>query len=290
MNWSAGDGADVARGFATETSTVPTDPAGEVAVICVGPSTMNDEAAATPKATAVAPVKPVPVTTTDVPPALSPEPGDTLLTTGVAKYVNWSAGVAGLMPPGLVTVTSTVTADSAGETAVIWVGLFTVNDAAFTGPNFTAVTDVKVVPVMTTEVPPLVDPSEGEIPVTAGVRKKVNWSDALGALDPPGVVTTTSTTCGALAGAVAVIVVSLVTVKLVAGVVPKATAVAPVKLVPVMVTVVPPAVGPEVGLTPVTVGTLIEGSDAVTRTAMPPEIPTGLWVADGCTAAATLVS
>ena len=31
--------------------------------------------------------------------------------------------------------------------------------------------------------------------------------------------------------------------------------VAPVKLVPVMVTVVPPAEGPEVGLTPVTVGT-----------------------------------
>ena len=35
---------------------------------------------------------------------------------------------------------------------------------------------------------------------------------------------------------------------------PKLTAVAPVKLVPVMVTTVPPAVGPLLGLTPVTVG------------------------------------
>ena len=40
----------------------------------------------------------------------------------------------------------------------------------------------------------------------------------------------------------------------VAAVAPNVTAVAPVKLVPVIVTVVPPAVGPAVGLTPVTVG------------------------------------
>jgi hypothetical protein len=35
---------------------------------------------------------------------------------------------------------------------------------------------------------------------------------------------------------------------------PNLTAVAPVKLVPVMTTLVPPAVGPDVGDTPVTVG------------------------------------
>ena len=57
------------------------------------------------------------------------------------------------------------------------------------------------------------------------------------------------------AGEVAVIEVALLTVKVVAAVAPNFTAVAPVKLVPVMVTEVPPAVGPEVGLTPVTVGT-----------------------------------
>jgi len=49
--------------------------------------------------------------------------------------------------------------------------------------------------------------------------------------------------------------VALLTVKLVAGLLgPKSTALTPVKLVPVMVTVVPPVVGPEEGLTPVTVG------------------------------------
>ena len=48
-------------------------------------------------------------------------------------------------------------------------------------------------------------------------------------------------------------VVALLTVKL-AGVGAEVDGVAPVKLVPVMVTGVPPAVGPDVGLKPVTVG------------------------------------
>jgi hypothetical protein len=56
------------------------------------------------------------------------------------------------------------------------------------------------------------------------------------------------------AGAVAVICVALFTVKLAAGAAPKRTAVAPVRLVPVMVTVLPPAVAPLAGETPVTVG------------------------------------
>ena len=53
---------------------------------------------------------------------------------------------------------------------------------------------------------------------------------------PPGVVTVTSTV-PVPAGLSAVIVVSLTTVTLVAAVVPKSTAVAPVKPVPVIVTV-----------------------------------------------------
>ena len=48
--------------------------------------------------------------------------------------------------------------------------------------------------------------------------------------------------------------VALTTVTLVAAVVPKSTVVAPVKPVPVMVTNVPPAAGPLLGLIPVTVG------------------------------------
>ncbi len=52
----------------------------------------------------------------------------------------------------------------------------------------------------------------------------------------------------------AVMVVALTTVTLAAGTPPNVTAVAPVRLVPVMVTLVPPRVVPLVGLIDVTVG------------------------------------
>ena len=61
---------------------------------------------------------------------------------------------------------------------------------------------------------------------------------------PPGVVTVTSTVPAVTAGAVAVIELALLTVYEVAAVVPNFTVVAPLMLIPVMVTVVPPAVGP----------------------------------------------
>ncbi len=70
---------------------------------------------------------------------------------------------------------------------------------------------------------------------------------------PPPVVTDTPT-MPLPAGAVAVIWVALTTVKLVAAVAPKATAVAPVKPVPVITTLVPPPLPPEAGAIPVTVG------------------------------------
>ena len=54
---------------------------------------------------------------------------------------------------------------------------------------------------------------------------------------------------GGSGGAVAVIWVALLTVNASRRSLPKLTAVAPVKLVPVIVTVVPPAAGPAVGLT-----------------------------------------
>ena len=75
---------------------------------------------------------------------------------------------------------------------------------------------------------------------------------------PLGVVTRTST-CPTveLAGVVAVISVSLTTVKLVTAVPPTVTAVAPVKPVPVMVIEVLVETGPYGGETPVTVGTVV---------------------------------
>ena len=70
---------------------------------------------------------------------------------------------------------------------------------------------------------------------------------------PPAVVTLTSTV-PLPEGDVAVIWVAELTVKPVAAVAPKVTAVAPEKLVPVMITLVPPVVGPDVGEIEVTVG------------------------------------
>ena len=71
---------------------------------------------------------------------------------------------------------------------------------------------------------------------------------------PFDVVATTLTAPAAWAGVVAVIVVALLTVNELAAVPPKLTAVVPVRLVPVRVTVVPPAVLPVGGVTWVRVG------------------------------------
>ena len=80
----------------------------------------------------------------------------------------------------------------------------------------------------------------------------MNWSSALAGLDPLTVVTVTSTAPAVPGGEAAVICVSESTVNDVAAVEPKCTAVAPVNPEPVSVTVVPPAVGPADGVTPVT--------------------------------------
>ena len=82
----------------------------------------------------------------------------------------------------------------------------------------------------------------------------MNWSlGALIAEVPLGVVTVTFTV-PVPAGEVTVRLVAVTPVIPVPGFVPKSTAVAPVKSVPVTVTEVPPAAGPFEGLTPVTVG------------------------------------
>ena len=70
---------------------------------------------------------------------------------------------------------------------------------------------------------------------------------------PPAFVTVTST-LPIPAGEVAAIDVALLTVNVVATTPPNLTAVAPVKLLPVMVTGVPPAAGPLAGEIEVTVG------------------------------------
>jgi hypothetical protein len=83
VNWSSVVMALVPSGVVTVTSTVPTGSAGVVALIEVSEITTNG-ADVPPKSTAVAPVKPLPLMITAVPPETGPEVGLTALTVGVA--------------------------------------------------------------------------------------------------------------------------------------------------------------------------------------------------------------
>jgi len=157
------------------------------------------------------------------------------------------------VPPAVVTATFTAPAAFAGVVAVIDVELTTVTPVAAVPPNVTDVAPLKLVPVMVTDVPPAAGPELALTPVTVGAPTKVYAE--LRVPVPFGVVTCTLDVPDEWAGVIAVIEVALTTAKAAAAVPPNATDVAPVKLVPVIVTVVPPAVVPEVGLMLVTVGT-----------------------------------
>jgi len=77
VNLSAGEGEDVPPGVVTVTSTVPAEPAGLVTVIDVALLTVIAPVtfAIVPNVTEVAPVNPVPVMVTDVPPERGPDAG-----------------------------------------------------------------------------------------------------------------------------------------------------------------------------------------------------------------------
>ena len=170
MNWSAGVTALNPFGVVTVTSTVPAAPAGAVAETEVAEVTLK-MAGTEPKSTAVAPLKPVPVMVTPVPPSLDPDVGLTEITAGpgpgVTK-VNSSALVVALTAMGVMTVTSLVPAPAGGDTAEMAVSELTVNDVAATEPKSTAVAPVKPLPVTVTEVPPVVSPASGLTAVTEG--------------------------------------------------------------------------------------------------------------------------
>lgn len=201
-----------------------------------------------PKLTAVAPVNPVPLTVTIVPPATTPLVGEIPVMVGVVTvvYVNWSAVDVALVATGVVTVTSTTPAAWAGERAVIWVSEFTVKDVPAVLPKLTAVAPVNPAPVIVTVVPPAKSPVVGEIPVTVGGIGAAVYVNAKTS-EPPGPVIVATMAPAAWAGERAVIWVSEFTVKDVAEVTPNVTAVTPVKPVPVIITVVPPATGPVFG-------------------------------------------
>ena len=140
VNWSAGEVAEVPPGVITVTSTIPV-PAGLTAVTVVSLPPSRSVAGVVPKSTAVAPVSPVPVIVTGVPPAYGPLVGARAVTVGAAMNVNWSAADVSDVPPGVVTVTSSVPVP-AGLTAVTVVSFTTVTSVAAVVPKSTAVAPV----------------------------------------------------------------------------------------------------------------------------------------------------
>jgi hypothetical protein len=152
----------------------------------------------------------------------------------------------------LVTVTVTAPAVPAGAVAVIDVPLTTTTLVAAVLPNVTVAPLAKFVPVMVTAVPPVVGPLFGLRLATVGWPIYVNPLARLPLW--PFRVTVTVTAPAEPAGVVAVIEVLLTTTTLVAAALPNVTVAPVAKLVPVIVTAVPPATGPVFGLTLVTVG------------------------------------
>ena len=78
-----------------------------------------------------------------------------------------------LVPPGVVTLTTTFPSACAGTVAVIVVSLTTVNAVALTPPKVTAVAPVNPVPVRVTPMPPAVGPADGLTVPTVGAPGSV---------------------------------------------------------------------------------------------------------------------
>ena len=258
----------------TEILTVPAACVRVTALMVVGPVTVKLAAVVVPNLTAVAPMKPVPVTVTVTPPLVVPVPGVNEVMVGMgATYLKWLVDVA--VPPTVVTETVTVPATCDLVTALIVVELVTVKLAAVVVPKLIAVAPVRLVPVMVTVTPPLVVPVPGVNEVMVGAA--TNLKSVAEVAVPPALVTETVTVPAACALVTALIVVELVTVKLAAVVDPNLTEVVvkfePLKLVPVMVTAVPPVDGPAVGVREVTVGGGTKMKSAV-EFAVPPTVVT----------------
>ena len=98
-------------------------------------TTLKLVAGVAPKATAVVPLRPVPVMVTEVPPDTGPEDGERLVTLGAATYVNKLPAAVALVPPAVVTLTFMEPALPAGEVAVMVVAFTTVKELAATAPN-----------------------------------------------------------------------------------------------------------------------------------------------------------
>jgi len=149
------------------------------------------------------------------------------------------------VPPGVVTCTAPLV--PLETIAVICVTELTVKLCAAVPPNDTAVAPVKLVPVITTDVPVPPDAGVKEVMVGEDIVIKVKLLLEVAVLPLTIVIAPVVPEL-----TIAVICVAELTVKLCAVVPPKDTAVAPVKLVPVITTDVP--VPPDTGVKELMVG------------------------------------
>jgi hypothetical protein len=193
----------------------------------------------------VAVIKPVPVRVTLLPPVTPPVVGDNEESVGGLTKRN----TAPLLVAEVVSiVTALAPAPRAGEVALTLLSEMTVKDVAGVGPKWTASVSINPDPVIVTSVPPAVGPE-------AGVMEEITgdgWNSKLSELSvPPWVVIMIGTVPARCIGVTASTSVSLTTVKFVAATDPNDTLVVPARLVPVIVTVSPPAVMPVVGNTAV---------------------------------------
>jgi len=215
--------------FGETTLTAPDAPAATTAKICVSETTVIRDAAVPPKRTAVAPVKPVPVSVT-VSPTLA-DVGAKLLTTGAGMKVK-PATVA--VPLGVVKLTLPLTVPAATR-AVTVESLTTTRLVAVTPPNFTLLVPKKLLPEIVMVAPTGADAGVKPV-ITGAAGMKVN---PVRFAVPPGVRTLTLPV--APPPTTAVIVESFTTVNRAAARPPKLTASvvkrSPEKFRPVMVTV-----------------------------------------------------
>lgn len=148
------------------------------------------------------------------------------------------------VPPGVANSTFTTPDICGGVTTETVVGLITVTEFASTPPNITDEVLVRFVPVSVSDLPPATGPAKSDTLSMVGNSTKV-YAPANVADPPAGVVNTTSTTPALLAGVVTVTDEALSTVTDLLAVPPNVTADAPVRFVPVIVTIALPATGPD---------------------------------------------
>jgi hypothetical protein len=205
---------------------------GTVAVICVA-ELITKLARTPPNRTAVAPVKAVPVIVTDVP--VRPLVGENEEIVGAGTVtVKFVALVA--VPPGAVTVIFPVVAPVGTFVSIRVPWVFTVNGTALTPLNRTAVAPANPLPLIRTEVP--TGPLFGENEEIVGAAAVVVTVKFVALIAVPLAVFTVIGPVVAPVGTLATICVAVFDV--IVAITPlNFTQVAPVRLVPLIVTEVP---------------------------------------------------